>query len=258
MNHVQSTLEAIRAFLDDDFPNYSETLGRAFSEVDPVFVRPRYADFFWHCSTTVLGWLPRVVLASATAESEGSLRLLSLWKAVDYYKEAEDWVLTHSKDESRHSRLFVRLVDLAFPKFFRPEDLLQVKESLSVIGPADLEKFDFKLSEDSFMDHLMQVNMGEIRTRIHMQMLAPVFYNVTPKEFQPQVGRMLERLEQDEIRHIAYTVNILETWARNGEAKRMTELYAERLRNFHIRTISETENAVHDYGQGQFPELLEI
>jgi hypothetical protein len=258
MTAVHSVLAAIREFLNADFPHYTETLQAAFSEVDPLFIRPKYSSFFWHCSTTVPGWLPHVLLASAKAESEGSLELLNFWQCVHNFPEAETWVLTHAKDESRHSRLFIKLINLAYPKFFNKEELTVVKNSLSVIGKEQTTKSEINIDDDLFMNGLMQVNIGEIRTRLHMHLLAPVFYNMTPKENQPEVGRLLEGLEHDEVRHIAYTVEILETWARNGGAKRMRETYRDRLHVFHRRTLRETEGAVASYGQGLFPELFEI
>ena len=71
MTAVQSVLAAIRDFSNADFSHYTETLKTAFSEVDPLFVRPKYADFFWHCSTTVPGWLPHIVLASPRRRAMG-------------------------------------------------------------------------------------------------------------------------------------------------------------------------------------------
>jgi len=257
MNTVQSVLHAIRQFLDCDFPIYSEALTRAFEKVDPVFTRKQYADFFWHCSKTVPGWLPNVVLASASKESEGSMSLLSLWQSMRNVEFAEKWVLFHAKDESRHSRVFVRLVDLTFPNFFQQAQLRAVQESLNRITDDDLHKKGH-IEDDVLMDYLMQINMGEIRTRIHMHLLAPLFYNLAPKENQPQVGKILKGLESDEVRHIAYTVNILERWAQDGNQSRLKNIYENRTSFFHRRTIRETEDAVKAYGQGRFPELLEI
>jgi len=257
MKEVQSVLGAIQRFLDRDFPLYSEALTNAFDEVDPLFVRKQYADFFWHCSKTVPGWLPNVVLASAAKENEGSMALLSLWQSMRNIEDAEHWVLFHAKDESRHSRVFIRLVELTFPNFFQPAEVAAVQKSLHRITEHDLQKKD-QLEHDILMDYLMQINMGEIRTRIHMHLLAPLFYNLAPRENQYQVGKILEGLENDEVRHIAYTVNILEDWAGDGNLERLRDIYHQRTSFFHRRTIRETEEAVKAYGLGKFPELLEI
>jgi hypothetical protein len=258
MHQVESVLGAIREFLSADFPLYTDILRRSFKAVDPVFVRLKYTDFFWHCSTTVPGWLPRVVLASAEAESDGSVRLLTLWKAIDSYPEAEHWVLTHAFDEARHSKLFLHLVGLAFPQAVSREDLAAVRRRLNSITKSDIVKSDNRASEELFIDHLLKINMGEIRTRIHMHLLAPVIFNLTPAENQPEMARILECLDRDEVRHIAYTVQILEEWARNGGASRMGRMYADNLVAFHHRTMQETEGALKQFGCGQFPELLEI
>ena len=184
--------------------------------------------------------------------------MLNFWQCFSGFPDAENWVIAHAKDESRHSRLFIKLIKLTFPHFFTDQALRDVRNSLSVIGKDQMRKQETRIDDDVFMQGLMQVNMGEIRTRLHMHLLSPIFYNMTPKENQAEVGRLLEGLEQDEVRHIAYTVEILETWAKNGGAKRMREVYKDRLHAFHRRTIRETEGAVVAYGQGLFPGLLEI
>jgi hypothetical protein len=258
MDQVESVLGAVREFLSADCPLYTDILRRSFEVVDPVFVRPKYSDFFWHCATTVPGWLPQVVRASAEAESDGSVRLLTLWKAIDTYAEAERWILSHALDEARHSKLFLHLVALAFPQAVSPEELAITRSRLNSITKSDIVKSDSRASEEVFIDHLLKINMGEIRTRIHMHLLAPVIFNLTPVEHQAEMARILDGLDRDEVRHIAYTVQILEEWAKNGGASRMDQMYADNLHAFHHRTMQETEGALKQFGLGQFPELLEI
>ena len=53
-------------------------------------------------------------------------------------------------------------------------------------------------------------------------------------------------------------VKLMEGWARDGDADYITRLYRGRLRTFNQITVAQTEAAVHKYGQGQFPDLLEI
>lgn len=258
MDHATDLLTAIRRYIDDDLSHYTESIVEAFSDSDPVFTRQKYGEFFWHCASTVPGWLAQVVLANAQAESEGSAKLLLLWETVGYNKEIEAKVRLHAIDESRHSRLFLQLAQLAFPFLFDPSDLEQINTLLPDVRKIEWKKADHQISEDLLIDHLVQMNIGEIRTRIHMKLLAPVIHAFAPEENKPRVQQILLGLLMDEVRHIGYTANLMEKWARSGDADLIRQLYKQRLQEFHLITIQQTEAAVRDFGQGRFPELLEI
>jgi hypothetical protein len=73
-----------------------------------------------------------------------------------------------------------------------------------------------------------------------------------------RVGNILEGLVSDEIRHISYTARFIESWCSNGDTKRISSLYRERLDDFNRLTIAQTQSSVQSYGQGKFPNLLEI
>ncbi|MGX4585338.1 hypothetical protein [Paenibacillus chitinolyticus] len=260
MDHVEDVLTAVRNYIDDDLSHYTNSLITAFELTDPVFTREKYSEFFWHCASTVPGWLANVVLANATAESEGSTKLFNLWKTVNYNKEVEDGVLFHAKDESRHSHLFIKLVELAFPYLLDTSEIEQLKRSLPDIRKQEHQKIDHHTQEELLIDHLVQMNIGEIRTRIHMQLLAPVIHAFAPIENKQKVKRILRGLVRDEVRHIGYTAKLMEKWSQNSKVDRklIKNLYQKRLKDFNLITIQETEASVRSFGQGRFPELLEI
>src|ERR687892_643168 len=55
------------------------------NELSVSFIaRPQYHEFFWHCASTVPGWLAAIIFANARVESEGSAKLLRIWRGVDY------------------------------------------------------------------------------------------------------------------------------------------------------------------------------
>jgi hypothetical protein len=258
MDHVNDLLSEVRLFSDADLPHYSDCINRAFEAVAPVFTRQRYSDFFFHCASIVPGWLARVVMANADAESHGSEKLHYLWRgSVDNEIVATD-VLEHSKDEAGHSRIFVSLVQEIFPNAYAEAILADKRKSMFRIDKAALEADRFRLAEDHLIDHLVQMNMGEIRTRIHMQLLSPVLFAFTPLDTREHVSDTLHRLVTDEVRHINYTAQFIEAWCETGDHTRICDLYARRLRDFHEVTIEQTQAAVHAYGQGMFPEVLEI
>ena len=258
MKGTDDLLTELREFSGHDLPRFSDCVRTAFAAVGPVFHRQKYAEFFFHCASTVPAWLARVLMANADAESHGSEKLFWLWLGSSANATIARDVLVHAKDESRHSRVFVSLIDKAFPGALPPEDLRSKRGQLFTV-PSDLDTAQrFQLPEDHLMDHLVQMNMGEIRTRVHMLLLAPVIHAFAPDDAKDRVAKVLEGLVTDEVRHISYTARFIESWCEAGDGPRIQSLYTRRLNDFHQLTISQTEAAVHAYGGGRYPELLEI
>jgi hypothetical protein len=91
-----------------------------------------------------------------------------------------------------------------------------------------------------------------------MQLLSPVLFAFTPPEEREYVSGVLHRPVTDEVRHINYTAQFIEAWCETGDSRRIRDLYSNRLQEFHELTIGQTEAAVVSYGQGRFPDILEI
>lgn len=258
MDHVADLLSEVRLFSDNDLPHYTDCVQNAHRDIEPVYMKARYAEFFFHCASTVPGWLARVVLANADAESQGSEKLHYLWRGAVSNQRISSDVLEHARDEAGHSRIFVSLVDAIFPRLYAEEALNEKRKGLFKLDAGALKAQRFSLDEGDLIDHLVQMNMGETRTRIHMQLLSPVLYAFTPPDARPMVSQTLQCLVTDEVRHINYTAQFIEAWCENGDADRIALLYENRLREFHRLTIEQTESAVAAYGEGKFPDVLEI
>lgn len=258
MNYAEDTLADLRAFAQDDLPHYTTCLREAFTQVRPVFVRSRYGEFFWHCATTVKGWLASVVLANADAESEGSRKLMRLWRSVRGLPEVEAAILAHARDEAGHARIFVGLAETAFPGARTAFNTAATRRRMTKIPRGGLRKGRRPVDDGTLIDHLVQMNIGEIRTRFHMHLLGPAVFNGAPSASQARTERTLQRLGGDEVRHIGYTARLMEQWCRDGNRERIRQLYRRRLADFNAITLRQTEAAVRHYGQGRYPDLLEI
>lgn len=164
----------------------------------------------------------------------------------------------HAYDECRHSRLFVDLTTLAFPNLLTVMQANSFKQSLIKIEKPKLCKSEFAVTEEQLIDHLVQMNMGEIRTRIHIRMLAPVIHAFTPQENRLKVERIVAGLISDEEVHVSYTAAVINSWCKDGNALAAKAFFCRRLRDFDTYTRTETQAAVTAYGRGEFPDLLEI
>jgi hypothetical protein len=198
------------------------------------------------------------MLGNAQAESDGSAKLLNLWQDVNYNREIEDQVLFHATDEALHSRLFVKLADMVFPGVFQDGFLSKYRATLTKIDKHKLAKSATPIDAEALIDHLVQMNMGEVRTRLHMELIAPVLHAFAPDESKDELQRMLQGLAHDEIVHIGYIAGILEEMCNDGDSELVRSLYVRRLHDFNEFTRDQTEGAVANFGAGRFPDLLEI
>jgi hypothetical protein len=257
MKGIKNAIAAVKAYLNDDFPFYSDALLSAFVRVNPVFARPEYADFFWNCASTIPGWLPNILVESAIAESTGSKTLLTYWKIVRDNEQAENGLLRHARDEAAHARVFLRLVDLAFPDFVPFEKRHEIDSSLHVI-PRDVEKEDRRLPEMILINYLTRINMAELRTLINLHLVAPMFYALTPDENKEAVSRLLNSLQGDEIHHIAYTAKLLDFFGRDSGSNLLNKIYKENLYEFGLYSTKGLEEAVRIHGGNEFFDLLQV
>src|ERR1700724_3850608 len=127
---LDDLLEHLRARFNNDLPHFTDCIKSAFASVDAVFWRKQYLAFYWRCVTTVPGYIEEVVVANALAESAGSKGLYELWQSVLNAPEVARGIEAHYRDEARHSRLFVHLCQLAFPKYLSENELERKRQSL--------------------------------------------------------------------------------------------------------------------------------
>lgn len=254
---IDGLLEEIRLHCGEELPFYSALFKRAVSEVPPVFLTREYESFFWECAASIPNWLPRVVAACAVTEGRGAHSLLEVWSRVHGHQMAEDGLLSHAKDEAAHARLFLKLARLAFEDNYAVGNLDDVESSLQPIRKTDIVKSDRDaVSDRMLVDYMMQLNIVEIRTRKNLLMMAPMYYQLTPKENRSQVERILQSLEQDEMSHISYTARVIESSASQKNVDRLGCVYMCRMQNYNDHTIEHCDATKYDYGQGKIPMLF--
>lgn len=88
--------------------------------------------------------------------------------------EHEGGIRNHFQDKSRHARLCLHLTDLAFPQILQPTEMADKKARLFNSQAASEEKSEAASSVEYVIDKMVQMNIGEIRTRAHMFMIGSV------------------------------------------------------------------------------------
>jgi hypothetical protein len=247
MEQIESALRSVHDYLGQSCPHYQRALQHALATTRPIFVEPVYVKHFWDLAVRQRGWLQTVIVDSAIAESEGSRRLLRYWQLMRNDEPGAREVLWHARDESRHAGLFINLVELAFPGFLPPEQKEEITSGFHSI-PTNPDKAEGKLTEDILYSYVASINMAEIRTLINLHLVAPLFYELSPRNSKDEVREILCSLQRDEIRHIAYTAKLYEQHAEDVGEDVAAEKYEAHLIEFGNQSLSGL-----DVVRGMFP-----
>lgn len=240
MNIVaELTLKALQAHAGHGWSHYRRALITACEKAPPPFGTRRYGDIYREAATDPY-WLATSLMANAAREGEGSGQLWDL-AACTPDAEVAGQIRQHAIDESRHARAYMAMLDLAFPGAVDEEfhaELLTLSPGYtrqSPLQPHDGSPYAHAVS----IDDLIQMNIAEIRTRIHHLLQRPILLGHCPADRRERLGRILDGLLFDETRHIAYTAALIEKSARNGEAETVRRLLPERLSDFNAITTEE-------------------
>jgi hypothetical protein len=146
---------------------------------------------------------------------------------------------------------------LAFKDSYSTGNLDDLEASLQPIKDVNIVKSNQNIVSDRMLvDYMMQLNIVEMRTRKNLLMMAPMYYQLTPKENQSSVERILKSLERDEMSHISYTARVIESYASQKTVDSFGCIYMCRMQNYNDHTIEHCDASKHDYGQGRIPMLF--
>ncbi|MEM8639492.1 MAG: hypothetical protein AAGG51_11865 [Cyanobacteria bacterium P01_G01_bin.54] len=239
---ISSTLESKGV----NVPFYKEMLVDALTLFQSPFTTRMYGDQFRDRACEPL-WLARSIITSSKKEAEGAHVLLQMVGDVGS-EQISRQILRHAVDESNHAKYYIQLLELTFPDCAEGS----VSEALHNISPGYSMKsvpIGQNLHPDPLsvtIDELVQMNIGEIRTRIHQLLLWPVIAEYCPQQNLKLLSNLIATLIRDETRHISYTAQILEHFAKSGYAKMIRDLFFRRFEQFCELTRKELDNSLFD------------
>lgn len=236
---VRLTVEALGRLDGEARPRYRQALTTACRKSAPVFGTGRYRDIYRDVAVNPY-WMAASLMMNAQREGEGARQLWDLGVSTPNEGIAAQ-LRQHAIDESRHSRAYIALLDLAFPGAVNEEFHAQ----LTTLSPGYNRQSrrdphpDSPFAHPITVDDLIQMNLAEIRTLMHQRLQRPVLLVHCAPERRERLTRILDVLAADETRHIAYTANLIEAFARTGGAQEMTKLMQERLSDFNAITLDD-------------------
>lgn len=154
--------------------------------------------------------------------------------------------------------MFLDLARTLFGGSYPEAYLDRVENGLLRISPhGDPQESGPPIEERMLLDYLIQLNIVETRTRLHLSFLAPAYYSLAGGNKKNHVGRILSVLFNDEGSHIGYTARLIDEIVGAEDVERVAGIYACRLSDYNQHTIEHCDNAKTDYGQGRFPALFD-
>jgi hypothetical protein len=240
---AELTIAALRANAVGSMEGYAFALAEACDAAPPPFGMHWYGEKFRTLALDA-SWLAASLIQNAQVEGDGARKLWALAGRAPDSRIAR-LVRQHAIDESRHALLYLAMLNLTFPGAVDAE----LKPLLAGISPRygpndDPPTLPLERPEH-VLDELIQMNIGEIRTRIHQLLLRPMLRAHTTEAKRSQLQGVLDALLADETKHIAYTARLIEEAMEGGQRDYVRQTFRRRVRDFNEITL-------HEVGAEQF------
>jgi hypothetical protein len=219
------------------FPGYGRSLRAAYRRCPPVFGTAWYGDRFRQLAAEPR-WLAESLLVNAAKEGRGSRELWTLAGRAGDPVIAEA-VRRHALDESRHALMYLAILDLTFPAAVPSARRAGFRALSPRYGAGDRPPARRPARPREMLDALIQMNLGEIRTRINQLLMMPVVRAYCAPVNRPRLSRILRALLGDETRHVRYTAHLIERAIEAGEREFVTTTMRRRLALLNRITLSE-------------------
>lgn len=262
---MRSIAEHIISALHQEFPalpHFEELLSASF-EAHPVpFGTRAYGERFLE-SARDPQWLAECLVLNSEKEGVGAEQLWAIAAATTDAQVATQ-IHRHACDESRHASMYLAALRLVFPNAADTEELRALREELCPLPPSGPSLTSAQAPEqgggwpgqrstlagaaeiERALDELVQMNIGEIRTRINQLLLQRALGAWCAEADRPRLAKLLDTLVRDETRHIGYTGQLLDRACAAGFRDVVGDLMHERLQNFNELTRKEVGEAVFD------------
>jgi hypothetical protein len=219
--------------------SYFAALESALCDEPPPFGTPEYGDLYREASADPR-WMAISLITNAEREGDGATRLWSL-SACSAKQEEQRLLKVHAVDESRHARIYLALLDLAFPDVTDPG----FRTELSKLSPRySLRMKTWPVEGSPYakapsIDDFVQMNIAEIRTTIHHLMQRAPLAEHSPPATRGQIRMIQDALLRDELNHVAYTAVLIERLSQTLPSDSLRALFRRRFRDFNQITNDE-------------------
>jgi hypothetical protein len=229
-----------------DCPTYISAMAEALEREPPPFDSEAY-ETIYRDSALDARWMAVSLVTNSEREGDGSRRLWSL-AAFATTDDERHRLKRHAVDESKHSLMYLALLDLAFPNAVSPEfrvELRQLSPGFAMrkaLYPVPGSPY----AKEPTLDDFVQMNIAEIRTTIHHAMQRQALALHCPPENLAALRRIQDCLLRDELAHVGYTAVLIERLTSHLDRAKVADLFSRRFRDFNQITREELGDNAFD------------
>lgn len=224
---------------------YLPAIRSALDAAPPPFGTDAYRDVYRDASANPT-WMVLSLARNSQREGQGASDLWTLAASAADPGERQ-LIKRHAVDESRHAKVYLALLDLAFPDavepgFRRAMDAFSPDYGMGqelAVAPGSL------YARNPTVDDFVQMNIAEIRTTIHHLMQRAALEAHCPPANLPRAVKLMNSLLRDELGHVAYTAVLVERKAARMGPGGLERLFDKRVRDFNRITSEEMARAVY-------------
>ncbi len=265
MNHVSELainyLQRYGCHIDEDY----KTFLREACKIHPPPHGMAWYGNFYRQRARKAEWFANSLIANAAEEGNGSRKVWHFSRCISEPEYAE-LVRSHSIDESRHSKMFVALVNILFPTQLETDFWVQLQdlspdyyhhkhpttEPPLVSDRSQARSLDNSssghliLDTEKVMDEIIKINLLEIRALILQLLLRPVLQAYATPENLAKVTTMSDVFIYDETKHIEYSAYCIGKYIQQGNQEWVREMMISRQQSVNemFLTDVELENSV--------------
>lgn len=223
---------------------FSACVRAVFDRIPPVFGSRAYGDKYRESAVNP-EWFASSLVQNANVEADGSRKLWALAGEAST-AELRAKISRHARDEARHARVYIALLDRTFPGALTGEDKGGLLDSFPQLNRLDDPEYQPGRSDFAVLDDIIQMNIGEIRTRINQLLLRPVISAYVDGDAKPVVARLVESVLVDETAHVRYTAIIIDEAIQAGHGDFVFTTLSKRLKEFNEITLDEVDGLVFE------------
>ncbi len=218
---------------------YTGLLQATFDSDPPPFGTAAYGDHFY-AHARHPDWLAGTLAQNAQVEGDGARKLQDLVSRVAD-PALTNLIWRHAVDESNHARHYESILYLVFPDVVvDPDTAAALHRASPSLRLPDPPAESTPSSDAVIYDELIQMNIGEIRTRIHHCLFTSVLVQIVPETNKDRLARLLDTILADETNHIAYTARLIDSKTADPEWYDWAlACFAQRTREFNELTVTQ-------------------
>lgn len=194
---------------------YFRCVDAILTRIRSPFLTAEYGARFRNCAIDG-NWFLQSLTSNAVKEAEGARDLWAMHIALKRHNPTDVAELPlllrrHAEDEARHVHYYFGFSSLCFFEVLSPVAIKQLLDQSAPNFSTVAEYASPRISTATgVLELMLQINLGEIRTRVHQRLMQPCLLMLCPLEKRHSLSSLIDRLAADELSHVAYTTAVLD------------------------------------------------